>query len=302
MNVAPQLAQPACLKYLSSRNINCLPSGLSYYSCVPPKSGKTRHLHRKHAIRKTAKTNTVRSGSQTPQPRVARLLDSELVDAEVAARAAAQAPVPRIFLLSPANAAGIRAQLMLRQSASFPLALKLRDGCLTLGEAFSFISGLYFRGKLAYARAFAQAPPNTPGALVITACGGLLPPEMLITREVLGAISSAPVSISEERYRIPLERDANLVAEHIGTKCEVILLGSIATPKYIEPLLKIFGERLLFPAEFAGRGDMSRGGLMLRCARSGRQLTYVPVATAKRHGARPPKLPRATYGPAWSLG
>jgi hypothetical protein len=283
------------------RNTNCLPSGLGYYSCVPPRSGKTRHPHRKRAIRKTARTNTARPGSQTPQ-RVARSLDSELVDAKVAARAAAQAPVPRIFLLSPANASGIRAQLMLREGASFPLALKLRDGCLTLGEAFSFISGLYFRGKLAYARAFAQPPPNTPGALVITACGGLLPPEMLVTREVLCAISSAPVSISEQRYRIPLERDANLIAEHIGAKCEVVLLGSIATPKYIEPLLKIFGERLLFPAEFAGRGDMSRGGLMLRCARSGQQLTCVSVATAKRHGARPPKLPRATDGPAWTLG
>jgi hypothetical protein len=301
MTATPQLAQPACLKYSSSRNTNCLPSGLSYYSCVPPRSGKTRHPHRKRAIRKTGRTNTARSGSQAPQPRVARSLDSELVDAEVAARAAAQAPVPRIFLLSPANASGIRAQLMLRESASFPLALKLRDGSLTLGEAFSFISGLYFRGKLAYARKFAQPPPNTPGALVITACGGLLPPEMLLTREVLCAISSAPVSVSEDRYRIPLERDAHLIAEHIGTSCEVVLLGSIATSKYVEPLLKIFGERLLFPAEFAGRGDMSRGGLMLRCARSGEPLTYVPVATAKRHGPRPPKLLPAPYGRAWTL-
>ena len=243
-----------------------------------------------------ARTNTARFNIRTIRAPVALPL-------EIARAAGAEAQrVPRIFLLSPANASGIRAQLMLRESASFPLALKLRDGCLTLGEAFSFISGLYFRGKLAYATAFAQPPPNTPGALVITSCGGLLPPEMPITREVLCAISSAPVSISEERYRIPLERDANLIAEHIGTRCEVILLGSIATPKYVEPLLKIFGERLLFPAEFAGRGDMSRGGLMLRCARSGEQLTHVPVATAKRHGARPPKLPPIVYPrPAWPL-
>jgi hypothetical protein len=162
---------------------------------------------------------------------------------------------------------------------------------LTLGEAFSFISGLYFRGKLAYAQAFSQPPPDTPGALVITACGGLLRPEMLLTRDALCAISSAPVAASEARFRAPLERDARLLDDHVGGRCEIVLLGSVATPKYVEPLLKIFGERLLFPAEFAGRGDMSRGGLMLRCARSGQQLTYVPVDTAQRHGERPPKLP-----------
>jgi hypothetical protein len=200
-------------------------------------------------------------------------------------------PVSRIFLLSPANATGIRAKLILREGASFPLALRLRDGQLTLGEAFSFISGLYFRGKLAYARAFAQPPPHTAGTLVITACGGLLSPEMPLTRDALCQISSASVSLSDARYRIPLERDARRLAEQIGTTCGVVLLGSIATPKYVEPLLKIFGERLLFPDGFAGRGDMSRGGLMLRCARSGEQLNYVPVATAQRHGTRPPKLP-----------
>jgi hypothetical protein len=247
---------------------------------VPRNSGNVRHRRGKGKERAPAKT--VRNHRN---------------------HAAAEAvPGRRIFLLSPANAGGIRAHLILRETASFPLALALREGRLTLGEAFSFISGLYFRGKLAYARAFAQPPPDTPGALVITACGGLLPPEMPINREALCAISSAPVSISEQRYRLPLERDANLIAAHIGDNCEVVLLGSIATPKYVEPLLKIFGERLLFPAEFAGRGDMSRGGLMLRCARSGQQLTYVPVATAKRHGERPPKLPPAPYGRAWTLG
>ena len=162
------------------------------------------------------------------------------------------------------NVSGIRAGVILREEASFPSALRLRDGRLTLGEAFSFISGLYFRGKLAYARAFAQPPPNAAGTLVITACGGLLSPETLLTREALREISSVPVTASEARYRIPLERDARLLADQTGTTCDVILLGSIATPKYVEPLLKIFGERLLFPAEFAGRGDMSRGGLMLR--------------------------------------
>jgi hypothetical protein len=208
------------------------------------------------------------------------------------------APISRIFLLSPANASGIRAQMVLREEATFPLALRLRDGRLTLGEAFSFISGLYFRGKLAYAKAFAQPPADMNGVLVITAGGGLLPSETLVTREGLCTISAASVSLSDERYRVPLERDARLLAERLGTNCEVVLLGSVATPKYVDPLLQIFGGHLLFPAEFAGRGDMSRGGLMLRCARSGEQLTYVPVATAQRHGARPPKLPPMPF--AWS--
>ena len=199
--------------------------------------------------------------------------------------------VHRIFLLSPASVTGVRGRLIFRDKASFPLALRLRDGGLSLGESFSFISGLYFRGKLAYARAFAQPPPHSYGAIVITACGGLLPADTLVTRENLCQISSASVSLSEAHYRIPLERDTRLLADKIGAACEVILLGSVATPKYVDPLLKIFGERLLFPAEFAGRGDMSRGGLMLRCVQSGVQLDYVPVATANRHGARPPKLP-----------
>jgi hypothetical protein len=197
----------------------------------------------------------------------------------------------RVFLLSPANAAGIRAQLILRDEANFPLARRLREQGVPLGEVFSFISGLYFRGKLAYATAFAAPPKGAPGALVITACGGLVPPELLVMREDLGRLSAGPVDASEPSYRLPLERDAKQLAKLVGKKCEVVLLGSVATPKYVEPLLGIFGERLLFPAEFAGRGDMSRGGLMLRCVREGVQLNYDSLKTGQRHGSKPPKLP-----------
>ena len=45
---------------------------------------------------------------------------------------------------------------------------------------------------------------------------------------------------------------------------QFVLLGSVATDKYVGPLLDVFGDRLYFPATFAGRGDMSRGGLLLR--------------------------------------
>jgi len=252
---------------------------------------KLRKISRSPLKIKTVKLPAKKLAQRAPQTPLLAVSDSRCVPSLPDPQPSA---VHRIFLLSPANTNGVRAKLILRESAAFPLALRLRDGGLSLGESFSFISGLYFRGKLAYAQAFAQPPPHAQGArgaMVITACGGLLPAETLVTREDLRKISSASVSLSEARYRIPLERDARLLADEIGARCEVVLLGSVATPKYVDPLLKIFGERLLFPAEFAGRGDMSRGGLMLRCVQSGAQLNYVPVATANRHGARPPKLP-----------
>ena len=203
----------------------------------------------------------------------------------------AQAGGKRIFLLSPANVSGIRANLVFREDATFALARRLREKGVLLGEIFSFISGLYFRGKLAYAQAFARPPAGMPGALVITACGGLVSPDLLVTREELRRISAGRVDLAEPLYRIPLERDARKLAKRLKTHDQVVLLGSVATPKYVEPLLAIFGDRLMFPAEFAGRGDMSRGGLMLRCVRDGVPLTYVPVSTGERHGPKPPKLP-----------
>jgi predicted kinase len=196
----------------------------------------------------------------------------------------------RIFLLSPANAAGVRAKMILREAAAFPLAVRLREEGLALGEIFSFISGLYFRGKLAYARALAAPPSGLPGSVVITASGGLVSPERVFRLPELLEITSGDIAAGAPEYRLPLMRDARLLCERMGAECEVVLLGSVATPKYVEPLLEIFGQRLMFPQEFVGRGDMSRGGLMLRYAAEMKELTYVPVAGAVRHGTRPPKL------------
>jgi hypothetical protein len=198
----------------------------------------------------------------------------------------------RVFLLSPANAGGERARMVRNESAEFDLAVKLRRNGAELGEVFRFVSGLYFRGKLAYAAAFSAPPPGVPGALVITAGRGLVPPEARVTLADLHAIAGVPIDAADPRYRLPLESHARVLEQAAGPDCAMILLGSIATTKYIEPLLEIFGERLLFPAEFVGRGDMSRGGLMLRCARAGVELTYLPVALATRRGPRPPRLPR----------
>ncbi|HWQ55922.1 MAG TPA: hypothetical protein VN442_19695 [Bryobacteraceae bacterium] len=199
---------------------------------------------------------------------------------------------PRIFLLSPAHAGGDRAKVVMNGRAQFDLAVRLRREGAPLGEIFSFVSGLYFRGKLAYAQAFAAPPEGLPGALVIAAGRGLMLPETIVTLDDLLAIAAVPVDAADPRYRLPLERDARTLDEAAGPDCAIILLGSVATVKYIEPLLEIYGSRLLFPPDFVGRGDMSRGGLMLRAARSGQELPYVPVAGARLHGSRPPRLPR----------
>lgn len=185
--------------------------------------------------------------------------------------------------------------MVLNEHARFDLAMRLQGEGAPLGEVYAFVSGLYFRGKIAYASAFAAPPEGVPGALVITPGRGLLPPATCVTVEELRAIATVPIDLADPRYRAALERDAHILNEAAGPECDIVLLGSVATTKYIEPLLRIFGERLLFPLEFVGRGDMSRGGLMLRCARSGRQLTYVPVQSTTRHGPRPAKLPKMPW-------
>jgi hypothetical protein len=198
----------------------------------------------------------------------------------------------RVFLLSPAKAGGRRYEMLLRPEAGFDLAIKLRESGATIAEIYSFISGLYFRGKIAYAEAFPAAPAGVPSALVIVPGAGLVPPETIVTIEQLRAIAEIAVHEANQAYREPLLRSARMVDEHGGPNCLHVLLGSVASSKYTEPLLDVFGDRLVFPVDFVGRGDMSRGGLMLRCARSGTELSYVPVRGAVRHGTRPPKLER----------
>ena len=200
----------------------------------------------------------------------------------------------RIFLLSPARCDGRRAQLVLRPGAQLPLAVRLRDGeGAPLGEVFSFLSGLYFRGKLTYAHAFEDPPDNAPPVLIITTDRGLRPPEELVRRDDLLEFGCVDIAAGDERFEGPLRRDAEALAETLADPTDrVVLLGSIATGKYTAALIEVFGDRLVFPADFVGRGDMSRGGLMLRRASLGEELAYTPVAGAVLHGKRPPKLER----------
>ena len=188
----------------------------------------------------------------------------------------------RIFLLSPANASGIRAKRLLSGRTEVDLAFRLRATGASLGEIFSFASALYFRGKLAYARRFANPPTGLPGIFVITPSRGLQNPGTIVTLEELRAMSSVRIDQNNPEYRVPLERDARLLSERSGNDTQIVLLGSIATQKYVGPLLEIFGERLVFPCDFVGRGDMSRGGLLLRSSRDSAQLKYVAVANLGR--------------------
>jgi hypothetical protein len=173
---------------------------------------------------------------------------------------------------------------LLNDRATFDIATRLRsEEGAPLGEVFSFLSGLYFRGKLTYARAFENSPASeTSGVYLITATDGLLSPATNVTLRDLERFATVPIDPKEPRYRLPLERDAERLAESLGEGCEVVLLGSIATRKYVDVLEPIFGDRLLFPIEFIGHGDMARGAMLLKRAASGVQLTYSPVSNPLR--------------------
>jgi hypothetical protein len=193
----------------------------------------------------------------------------------------------RIFLLSPAHLGGKRADLLLSGRGRFPLAERLRQGeAVALAEAFSFLSGLYFRGKVTYARRFARPPAGVAGEQVITSNRGLLPADTAMTADDLRGLAGTEIRADVAGYHGPLRRD--LAA--LGAVSEVVLLGSVATGKYVDVLLDVVGERLLFPTEFVGRGDMSRGALLLRAARTNRELAYAAVASATRRGPRPRKM------------
>jgi hypothetical protein len=188
-----------------------------------------------------------------------------------------------LFLISPARCGGPRAQQLARSPGE--LGVQLREGRAPIGDVFSWLSALYFRGKLTYARAFAAAPAHV---LVMAPGAGLRTPDTAISADQLRAMGE--LDVESEPFVQALRRDAQLAAD----AARVVLLGSIATGKYVDCLLEVFGARLVFPSAFVGRGDMSRGGLLLRAARSGEELAYASIEGATLHGPRPPKLPRVT--------
>ncbi|MEW6272251.1 MAG: hypothetical protein AB1689_23460 [Thermodesulfobacteriota bacterium] len=196
----------------------------------------------------------------------------------------------RVFLLSPARVNGVRAGYLLNPGAAFALGRQFHREGLPVAEVFSFTSGLYFRGKITYARRFA-AEQDGCVIRVITPNAGLVNPSLLLTAPALRAFGEVDIDADDPRYREPLRRDARALARRLAADGTAVLLGSIATGKYRDVLLEAFGTRLVFPSDFVGRGDMSRGGLLLRSARDGVELPYVSVLGATVRGARPPRLP-----------
>src|ERR1051325_10126684 len=92
----------------------------------------------------------------------------------------------RIFVLSPAYAGGRRAQMILNERASFEVANELRSKRgATIAQVFTFLSGLYFRGKIAYANAFACPSGDDSGVMVITPTRGLIDAGTRITLDDL---------------------------------------------------------------------------------------------------------------------
>jgi hypothetical protein len=177
--------------------------------------------------------------------------------------------------LSPANCSGKRAGYLLDGRSATPLAQRLRNGGASIGEVFTFMSALYFRGKLAYASTFSAPPAGWDGVQVIVPGRGLCAASTLVDIADLREIATVPVDAEEPRYTAPLCRDAVRLAGDLGRRGSAVLLGSVATPKYLVPLSDPLAGLLRFPGAFVGLGDMSRGSLLLRCASEGRELEYV---------------------------
>jgi hypothetical protein len=183
---------------------------------------------------------------------------------------------PTVFLLSPATLQGLRAEQLAAPGARFDTARRFRspEG-LPIADAFAFMSSLYFRGKIAYARRFA-APAGLDGCgvYVIAPGYGLVPPEWPLTPERFRKIHRTPVDLTARAYHRPLAQGARALADLLPAGSRAVLLGSVATGKYVDVLEPVLGERLHFPLCFAGVGDMARGALLLRAARSGEELLY----------------------------
>jgi hypothetical protein len=203
--------------------------------------------------------------------------------------------MPRLFLLSPASLNGLRAKQLASPRARFELAVRYRsEEGVEIADAFAFMSALYFRGKIAYARRFAEPSPviGGEGIFVITPGFGLVPPDWRLTEERMKRMRRIDIDVATRSYVKPLREHAELIARALEPDAQVVLLGSVATGKYVDVLRPILGDRLRFPSAFAGLGDMARGGLMLRAARLGRELEYVTLdANRKRPPGADGKMP-----------
>lgn len=196
---------------------------------------------------------------------------------------------PKLFLVSPANLSGLRAQQLASPRAKFDAAVRYRspEG-VPIADAFAFMSSLYFRGKIAYARHFAD-PPD--GVLIITSGYGLVPPDWRLNEERMKRMKKIDIDVSARSYAKPLREHASQLASMLSADAQVILLGSVATGKYVDILKPILGPWLRFPRVFAGLGDMARGGLMLRAVRADRELEYTTLDAPRHRTGGSGKMP-----------
>jgi hypothetical protein len=193
-------------------------------------------------------------------------------------------PRPRAFLISPATAHGPRALSLRRPESNSPFARRLREEGVPLGDVFSFLSGLYFRGKLEYARTFARSHGDEPGVRIITMTDGLVSPDALISRDDLERYATCADGASAAVAL--LEQTAIELSDRLGADADVVLLGSVSTGKYTDLLGPIFGARLLFPRDVLHIGQLARGALFLQRARDRRELEYMSVSDIVRAGRR----------------
>jgi hypothetical protein len=158
----------------------------------------------------------------------------------------------RVFLLSPANTSALRGQLLLNKGSQFELAHRIRRQGAPLGEIFSFISSLYFRGKLAYAKAFGNSPPGMPSMLALTTSRGLLSPKTTITLNELIEMSGVPIDLGDSRYREPLVRDARALADHLPRAPRLFCSAVSQRENMSTHCLKFSDQTYCFPKNSSG--------------------------------------------------
>ena len=143
-----------------------------------------------------------------------------------------------------------------------------------------------------YASRFGRPPPSLPPALVITPTRGLQSPSLPISRSLIEEFASLDWHRPTRAFWIRSSRVRVSFVHRSSQRCAWSCSGASRRAGTSSRWRASSRAGCNYPAEFVGRGDMSRGGLLLRHAEEGRELDYVPLAAGlTRHGAKPPKLP-----------
>lgn len=178
-----------------------------------------------------------------------------------------------LFLLSPANLGGERARLLTSAQARFPAAARYRQGGLTIGEAFAWISSLYFRAKLHYARRFGSLATGS-AVLVIAPGFGLVPEDWPLSSDRWRRLRRVPVDPRRPAFRRPLATACDELRQRLSADDRIVFLGGLSAERYLSVLGPALGPHLLIPRDFVSRGQMQRGSLLLRAIRDDEELVY----------------------------